>query len=110
MKRSSQVGLLLAGVTAAGVSAYSMMGPDDCNTQERPATVAGVPNQQQSGCSSSSRSSNSSHSSGRSSSSSNDHASSHSSSSSSTHASLGGSGTSWGGFGSIGHAFSSSGS
>jgi hypothetical protein len=111
MKRSSQVALLLAGVTAAGASAYAMMSPDDCATQERPATVApGAANQPQTRCSTSRRSSNSSHYYGSNHSSIwgsdvNSHSSS-SSSSSTSHASLGG-GTSSGGFGSIGHAFSS---
>ncbi|HEY4141212.1 MAG TPA: hypothetical protein VGM57_07360 [Pseudolabrys sp.] len=106
MKRSSQVVLLLAGVTTAGASGYALMSPNDCGTPERPATVA--VNQPQSRCSTSNRSYNSWHSYGsnRSSEGSSSHSSS---SSSSTHASLGG-GTSWGGFGSIGHAFHSSGS
>jgi hypothetical protein len=112
MKRSSQVALLLAGVTAAGASAYAMMSPDDCTTLERPASVApGGANQPQSRCSTSSRSSNSSHSYGSNhsgiwGSDVNSHSGS-SSSSSTSHASLGGGGTSWGGFGSTGHSFSS---
>jgi hypothetical protein len=111
MKRSSQVALLLAGVTTAGATGYAMMSPNDCATPERPATVApGAVNQSQSPCSTSSRSSNSSHSYGSNrsySGGSDDRSGSHGSSSSSTHTSLGGGGTSWGGFGGIGHAFSS---
>jgi hypothetical protein len=112
MKRSSQVALLLAGVTTAGASAYALITPDDCARQERPATVApGSPNQPQQRCSTSSRSSSSYHSYGSGRSAGLDERSgAHGSSSSLTHASLGGGGTSWGGFGSIGHAFSSSGS
>jgi hypothetical protein len=114
MKRSSQIVLLLAGVTTAGASSYALMSPSDCGTPERPATVApGAVNQPQSRCSTSSRSSSSSHYYGSSRSNnagSDDLSGRHGSSSASiSHASLGG-GTSWGGFGSIGHAFSSSGS
>lgn len=109
MKRSSQVALLLAGVTTAGGAGYAMMAPNDCATQERPAAVApGTTDQQRANCSTSSRSSHSSHSYGSNRGVSDDHASSHGSSSSS-HASLGG-GTSWGGFGGTGHSFHSSGS
>lgn len=103
MKRSSQVALLLAGVTAAGGAGYAMMAPDDCANQERAGLTA--PDQNASRCSSSSSHGRSYYSHGSGSNfGSSDASSGHgSSSSSSQHGSFGG-GTAWGGFGGTGHA------
>ena len=40
MKRSSQVALLLMGVTSAGASAYALMPPRGCVAPEKPAAMA----------------------------------------------------------------------
>jgi len=40
MKRSSQVALLLMGVTTAGASAYALMPPRGCVAAEKPAATA----------------------------------------------------------------------
>jgi len=40
MKRSSQVALLLMGVTGAGASAYALMPPRGCVAPEKPAVMA----------------------------------------------------------------------
>jgi hypothetical protein len=40
MKRSSQVALLLMGVTSAGASSYALMPPRECASPEKPAAVA----------------------------------------------------------------------
>ena len=40
MKRSSQVALLLMGVTGAGASAYALMPPRGCVAPEKPAAMA----------------------------------------------------------------------
>ena len=47
MKRSSQVALLLMGVTSAGASAYALMPPRGCVAPEKPAALtAGAINPQ----------------------------------------------------------------
>ncbi len=112
MKRSSQVAVLLAGVTAAGGAGYAMMAPDDCAKQERPGVSS---DQTATRCTTGRSSSHTYYSHGQSSFFGSDDSSRHSSSSSSSsssgsHASLGGGGPSFGGFGGTGHAFHSSGS
>ena len=40
MKRSSQVALLLMGVTSAGASSYALLPPRDCTAPEKAAAIA----------------------------------------------------------------------
>jgi hypothetical protein len=40
MKRSSQVALLLMGVTTAGASAYAVLPPRECTASDKPAAMA----------------------------------------------------------------------
>jgi len=40
MKRSSQVALLLMGVTTAGASAYALFPQSDCTAAEKPSAIA----------------------------------------------------------------------
>jgi hypothetical protein len=42
MKRSSQVALLLMGVTTAGASSYALIPPRDCVAPDRPAAIGAI--------------------------------------------------------------------